>query len=123
MWHALGNRATADDVAPTMRVATDREILLRPDVGEGRNNVLKRSWCASPMFESVHARLGCSRVIEDRSEGLHYGGDERRATRGPATPCHVRKRAGLYADGTVLVRSGEWSMLVPLILSDNEFAH
>ena len=38
-------------------LATDREILLRPDVGEGRNNVLKRSWCACPRSESVHARL------------------------------------------------------------------
>lgn len=37
--------------------ATDREILLRPDVGEGRNNVLKRNWCACPRSESVHARL------------------------------------------------------------------
>ncbi|MDH4153615.1 MAG: hypothetical protein OEV01_07510 [Nitrospira sp.] len=25
------------------------------------------------MFESVHAGLGSSWVIEDRSEGLHYG--------------------------------------------------
>lgn len=49
-------------------VATDMENLLRPDVGEERNNVLKMSWCACPTFESVHARLGSSRVIEDRSE-------------------------------------------------------
>ena len=27
-------------------VATEWKILLRPDVDEGRNNVLKRSWCA-----------------------------------------------------------------------------
>ena len=106
-----------------MRVATDREILLRPDVGEGRNNVLKRSWCASPMFESVHARLGCSRVIEEQSEGQHHWGEERRVSRGPATPCHVRMRAVLYADGDVLVRSGEWPILVACILSEHEFAH
>ena len=37
-------------------VATDWKILLRPGVGEGRNNVLKRSWCASPVFESVQNR-------------------------------------------------------------------
>lgn len=45
-------------------VATDSEDLLRPDGGEGRNNVLKRSGCASPMFESVQNRFGSSRVME-----------------------------------------------------------
>jgi len=38
----------------------------------GRNNVLKRSWFASPVFESVQNRFGSSSVTEDRSEGLHY---------------------------------------------------
>ncbi len=38
-------------------VAIERKILLRPGVGEGRNTVLKRSWCACLMFESVHAPL------------------------------------------------------------------
>jgi len=105
------------------RVATERKILLRPDVGEGRNNVLKRSWCACPTFESVHARLGSSRVIEDRSEELHYRGEERRATRRAVTLCHVRRMAVLYAYGDVLVKSGEWPILVPFIFSENEFAH
>jgi hypothetical protein len=105
------------------RVATHWEILLRPDVGEGRNNVLKRSWCACPTFESVHAPLRSSRVIEEQSEGQHRWGEQRRVPRGPATPCHVRKRAVLYAYGDVLVRSGEWPILVPFILSENEFAH
>ncbi len=54
------------------RFAPDGEILLRPGVGEGRNNVMKRSWFASSVFESVQNRFGSSRVIEDRSEGLHY---------------------------------------------------
>jgi hypothetical protein len=85
------------------RFAPDGEILLRPGVGEGRNNMLKRSWCASPVFESVHARLGASRVIEDRSDGLHYRGEERRVTRRAATPCHVIRGAVLYAYGDVLV--------------------
>lgn len=31
--------------------------------------------------------------------------------------------AVLYAYGDVLVRGGEWAMLVACILSDNEFAH
>lgn len=35
-------------------VATNRDILLRPDLGEGRNKVLKRgrcaSWCLSPLM-------------------------------------------------------------------------
>mgnify|MGYP001614658267 CR=1 FL=1 len=76
-----------------------------------------------PLCESVHGRLGYSRVIEEQSEGQRRWGEERRVSRSPATPCHVRKRVVLYADGDVLVRSGEWPMLVPLILSDNEFAH
>ena len=54
-------------------VATGWEILLRPGVREGRNNVLKRSWCARPVFECVQNRFGSSRAIEDWSEGPHYG--------------------------------------------------
>lgn len=100
-------------------VATDWKILLRPDEGEERNKVLKRSWCASPVFESVHARLGSPRVIEDLSEGLHYRGEGRRATHRAATSCHVRKMAVLYADGDVLGSSSEWPILVPFILSEN----
>jgi hypothetical protein len=54
-------------------VATGWEILLRPGVREGRNNVLKRSWCASPVFESVQNRFGSSRAIEEQSEGHRQG--------------------------------------------------
>ena len=104
-------------------MATDWVTLLRPSVGEGRNNVLKRSWCASPVFESVQNRFGSSRVIEERGEGQHRWAEERRASGGHATLCHVRKRAVLYAYGDVLVRSGEWPILAPFILSENEFAH
>ncbi len=104
-------------------VATERKILLRPGVGEGRNTTLRRGWCVSPVSESVHGRLGFSRVIEEQSEGQHRWGEERRVLRGPATPCHVRKMAVLYAYGHVHVRSGEWPMLIPLILSEKEFAH
>lgn len=82
-----------------------------------------RGCCASLVFESVHGRLGFSRVIEEQGEGQHHWGEERRVSRGPATPCHVRKRVVLYADGDVLVRSGEWPILVAFILSENEFAH
>ena len=79
-------------------VATDWEILLRPGVGEGRNNLLtKRSVRKSAVCEAIHGRLGFSRVIEERSEGQHRWGEERTVSRGPATPCHVRKRALLYA--------------------------
>jgi hypothetical protein len=46
-------------------VATDLEGLLRPRVGEGRNTMLKRGWCASPVYVAVHGRLGSSMVIED----------------------------------------------------------
>ncbi|CUQ67980.1 protein of unknown function [Candidatus Nitrospira inopinata] len=98
-------------------------ILLRPGVGEGRNNVLRRGRCANPLCEAVHGRLGFSRVIEEQSEGQHHWGKERRVTRRAATPCHVRKMAVLYAYGDVVVRSGEWPILVPFILSENEFAH
>lgn len=34
-------------------VATDREILLHPDVGEGRNYMLRRGRCASPRCVAV----------------------------------------------------------------------
>lgn len=100
-------------------VAIERKILLRPGVGEGRSNVLKRSWCACPTFESVHGRLGFSGVIEEQSERLHHWGGEWRVSRGPATPCRVIKRAVLYAYGDVLVRSGEWPILVPFPFSEN----
>lgn len=104
-------------------VATEWEILLRPDVGEERNRMLRRGCCASSVSESVHGRFGSSRVIEEQSEGPHRWGEKRRVSRGPATPCHVRKRAVLYASGDVLVRSGEGPILVPLIISEKEFAH
>jgi hypothetical protein len=76
-----------------------------------------------PLCEAIHGRLGSSRVIEEQSEGQHRWGEERRVSRGPATPYHVGKRAVLDADGDVLVRSGEWLILVAFILSENEFAH
>lgn len=94
------------------RVATDREILLRPNVGEGRNNLLRRGPFANPLCEAIHGRLGSSRVIEERSEGQHRWGEERSVSRGPATPCHMRKKAVLDAYGDVLVRSNEWPILV-----------
>jgi hypothetical protein len=62
-------------------VAIDWEILLRPRVGEGRNTMLRRGRCASPVSESVHGRLGSSIVIEEQSEGYHYGGEEPPALR------------------------------------------
>ncbi len=89
---------------------------MRPDGGEGRNKVLKWSWCACPTSEFVHGRLGFSRVIEEQSEGQPRLGEERRLSPGSATPCHVRKRAVLYAYGDVFVRSGEWPILVPFNL-------
>ena len=104
-------------------VATNWEILLRPDVCEGRNTMLRSGWCASPVSESVQGRLGFSRVIEEPSEGQHRWGEERRVSCGPVTPCHGKKRAGLSADGDDLVRGGEWPILAPLILSENQFAH
>ena len=42
-------------------VATDWEILLRPDVGEGRNTMLRRGWCGRLVFESVQNRFGSLR--------------------------------------------------------------
>jgi hypothetical protein len=50
-----------------------------------------------PLCEVVHGRLGSSRVSEEQSEGQHHWGEERRVSRGPATPCHVRKRVVLDA--------------------------
>jgi len=94
-------------------VATNWEILLRPDVCEGRNTMLRRGRCASSVSESVHGRLGFSRVIEEPSEGQYHWGEERRVSCGPVTPCHGRKRAGLSAHGNALVRGGEWPILAP----------
>jgi len=49
------------------RVATNREIQLRPGVGEGRNNVLKRGCYASLVSESVDERDGSSGRIEEQN--------------------------------------------------------
>lgn len=48
-------------------VATNREIHLRPGVGEGRNKVLKRGCYASLVSESVHDRDGPSGRIEEQN--------------------------------------------------------
>lgn len=85
--------------------------------------MLRRDCCASPVSESVHGRLGFSRVIEEQREGQHRWGEERSVSRGPATPCHVRKKAVLYADGDVLLRSGEWPILILLTLSQKLSSH
>ena len=49
------------------RVATNRDILLRPGVGEGRNNVLKRVGYASLVSESAHDRDSPSGRIEEQN--------------------------------------------------------
>lgn len=48
-------------------VATDWGILLRPGVGEGRNNVLKRVVYASLVSESAHDRDSPSGRIEEQN--------------------------------------------------------
>lgn len=62
-------------------VATDWEILLRPRVGEGRNTMVRRVWYASPVSESVHARLSSSKVIEEQNEEHHPEGEQPPASR------------------------------------------
>ena len=47
-------------------VATDWEILLRPDVGEGRNNVFRRGRCADQLCEAVEDRFCSSVGIEEK---------------------------------------------------------
>ncbi len=47
------------------------------------------------LCEAVYGRLGRSRVIEEQSEGQHHCREERRVSRGPAAPCHVRRMAVL----------------------------
>lgn len=42
------------------RVATNRDILLRPGLGEGHNNVLKRGRCASLLCGAVRHRSSSS---------------------------------------------------------------
>jgi len=46
------------------------------------------------LCEAVHGRFGFSRVIVEQNGGQYHWGEERRVSRGPATPCHVRKRGG-----------------------------
>ena len=53
---------------PQSFVTTDWDIQLRPNAGEGRNTMVKRGRCASPLSESVHSRLGFSMVIEEQNE-------------------------------------------------------
>jgi len=48
-------------------VATDWEILLRPRVGEGRNNVLRRGRCVGPVCEAVQDWFGSSVGIEEEN--------------------------------------------------------
>lgn len=48
-------------------VATDREILLRPYVGEGRNNVFRSGRCANPLCEAVQDWFGSSVGIEEEN--------------------------------------------------------
>ena len=49
-------------------VATDSEGLLRPRLGEGRNTMLRRGWCVSPVPVAVHDRFGSSVRIEEQKE-------------------------------------------------------
>ncbi len=102
-------------------VVTDWKILLRPRVGEGRNTMVRRGRWVNPVSESVHDRFSSSKVIEEQSKGHRHEGEERRVSRGPATPCHVRKMAMLYAYVDALVRSGEWPILVPFPFPKTEF--
>ena len=85
--------------------------------------MLRRGRCANLLCEAVQDWFGSSRVIDEQREGQHRLGEERSVSRGPATSCHVRKKAVLDAYGDVLVRSNEWPILVPLTLAKNEFAH
>jgi hypothetical protein len=58
-------------------VATDSEDVLRPGVTEGRNTILRRGRCASPVSESVHDRNGASGRVEEqkRIEPNRLGAD------------------------------------------------
>jgi hypothetical protein len=85
--------------------------------------MLRKCWCASPTFESLHARLGSSRVIEEQSEGQHRWGEEWLASRRAATPCHVRKVTVLYAYGEVLVRNGGCQLSSHLFFPKTEASH
>ena len=49
-------------------VATDWEILLRPDVGEGRNMVLRRGRCADQVCEAVEDRFCPSVGIKEEKK-------------------------------------------------------
>ncbi len=68
VWHARGNRATETVSRMQSCVATDSERLLRPRLGEGRNTMLRRGWCVSPVSVAVHDRFGSSVRIEEQKE-------------------------------------------------------
>ncbi|MBL8073650.1 MAG: hypothetical protein JNL29_04710 [Nitrospira sp.] len=68
VWHARGNRATEAVSRMQSCVATDSARLLRPRLGEGRNAMLRRGWCVSPVPVAVHDRFGSSVRIEEQKE-------------------------------------------------------
>ena len=68
VWHARGNRATADGVTPAVVCGHRLGDSVAPRVGEGRNTMVKRgrcaSWCLSPLMVEM-ALQG-----ESRSRGV-----------------------------------------------------
>lgn len=55
-------------------------------VGDGRNTMLRRSRCASPLYEAVQARLGSSMLIEEQN------GTDRKHIRGSPLHSFIRHR-------------------------------
>ncbi|WHZ26387.1 MAG: hypothetical protein OJF51_001182 [Nitrospira sp.] len=53
VWYARGNRAIATDV--TLAVVRSHRLgdSVAPRVGEGRNTMVRRGWCANPVSDSV----------------------------------------------------------------------
>jgi hypothetical protein len=58
-----------------------RRFYCGPGVGEGRNTMVRRGRCASPVSESVHGRLSSSKVIEEQNEEHHPEEEEPPASR------------------------------------------
>jgi hypothetical protein len=70
-------------------VATDSEDLLRPPIGDGRNNVLRRGRCARPLCEAVPTPSSYSGSIEEQK-----GKGRRSESASRGCPRSVRRRRG-----------------------------
>ena len=77
MWHARGKRATEDGVTCAVGRGHRLGDSVASDVGEGRNNLLRRGRCADALCEAVQDRFGFSvGNVEDNLHDLEFDQDD-----------------------------------------------